>query len=343
MSETYLIVGLGNPGRKYENTRHNVGWHVLDELARRYDLRFDKTEKKAITASAIIRGRRVLLAKPQTYMNLSGEAVRGLVDFYKIDLERVIVIADDLDLPLGTLRLRERGSAGGQRGIRNVIQHLGTQDFARVRFGIGRPPGRMDAAAYVLQSFTGDEAILAREVAERAADAVESWLVDGITLTMSRYNGDVQEKAPPPQKDPQAELALCQRAHELNPNDPGPLEKMAGLLRGLQQAEEAARCHAQAAALHEAQGRPGRAISQLERAVSLRPGWVEFHRRIARLYESQGNTRKAAQRYITLAEQLEKQGNTPAALAALDEALRINPQHPKALAAYELLSRQLEG
>lgn len=194
MSSRYLIVGLGNPGKQYENTKHNIGFLGVDELARRHGLVFGKTERKAKTADGLIGERRVLLAKPQTYMNLSGEAVRSLVDFYKVELANLIVIYDDLDLPLGTLRLRMTGSAGGQKGIKSIIQHLGTQDFCRVRIGIGRPPGRMDPAAYVLHPFVGDDAITVRLMVERAANAVETWLEDGIELAMNRYNGSVDER-----------------------------------------------------------------------------------------------------------------------------------------------------
>lgn len=194
MSSRYLIVGLGNPGKQYENTKHNIGFWGVDELARRHGLVFGKTERKAKTADGLIQGRRALLAKPQTYMNLSGEAVRSLVDFYKVELPNILVIYDDLDLPLGTLRLRMTGSAGGQKGIKSIIQHLGTQDFNRVRIGIGRPPGRMDPAAYVLHPFVGDDAITARLMVDRAADAVETWLQDGIELAMNRYNGSVDER-----------------------------------------------------------------------------------------------------------------------------------------------------
>ncbi|MEZ4671927.1 MAG: aminoacyl-tRNA hydrolase [Anaerolineae bacterium] len=191
MTDWYLIVGLGNPGKEYETTRHNVGFHVVEELARRYGLSFGKTERKAQTASGLVRGKKVILAKPQTFMNLSGEAVRALVDFYKVDIPHVIIVADDLDIPLGTVRLRKSGSAGGQNGMKSVIQHLGTQDFSRLRFGIGRPPGKMQARDYVLSSFKGDDAILASQVVDRAADAVETWLVDGIELAMTRHNGDI--------------------------------------------------------------------------------------------------------------------------------------------------------
>jgi PTH1 family peptidyl-tRNA hydrolase len=194
----HLIIGLGNPGREYENTRHNVGWMVLEELARRYGLTFGKKERKAISATGVVHDKRVILAKPQTYMNLSGEAVRALVDFYKIELPRILVIHDDLDIPLGTIRLRAKGGAGGQGGMKSIIQHLGRQDFSRLRFGIGRPPGRMDPKAYVLQTFKGDDEITARIVTDRAADAVETWLTQGIELAMTRHNGDIDE----PKKEP---------------------------------------------------------------------------------------------------------------------------------------------
>jgi peptidyl-tRNA hydrolase, PTH1 family len=196
MTDRYLIVGLGNPGRKYEDTRHNIGFWVVDELARRHNLTFGKTERKAITADGLIKGKRVLLAKPQTYMNLSGEAVRALIDFYKIDPINLIVAYDDMDLSLGTLRLRKSGSAGGQNGVRNIIQHLGTQDFDRVRCGIDRPPGRMPAKNYVLHPFTGDDTITAKLLVERAADAIETWLTDGMELAMTRHNGHIDEKNP---------------------------------------------------------------------------------------------------------------------------------------------------
>jgi PTH1 family peptidyl-tRNA hydrolase len=204
MADWYLIVGLGNPGREYENSRHNVGFGVVDELARRYGLTFGKKERKAVVATGVIQGKKVILAKPQTYMNLSGEAVRALADFYKVEVERLLIVSDDLDLPLGVLRLRKEGSAGGQRGLKSIIQHMGTQAFNRLRFGIGRPPGRMDPKDYVLQTFKGDDAILAAEVTDHAADAVETWLTAGIELAMSRHNGPT-ETAARPQETPTSE------------------------------------------------------------------------------------------------------------------------------------------
>jgi len=202
MTDWYLIIGLGNPGKDYEQTRHNVGFRVVEELARRYGLSFGKTERKAQSASGLIRGKRVILTKPQTYMNLSGEAVRSLVDFYKIEPDHLIVVCDDLDIPLGTVRLRKSGSAGGQNGVKSVIQHLGTQEFSRLRFGIGRPPGKMQARDYVLGVFKGDDAILAAQVVDRAADAVETWLIEGIEIAMTRHNGSIDDPKPAPKSTP---------------------------------------------------------------------------------------------------------------------------------------------
>lgn len=197
MPEIYLIVGLGNPGAKYENTRHNVGFRVAERLARKHGLSFDKTEHHAQTASGSILGKRVLLAKPMTYMNESGNAVQPIASFYKIEPDHILVVGDDIDIPLGTLRLRKSGSSGGQNGLKHILQRLGTQEIARARFGVGRPPGRMNPADYVLAPFKGDEAILAEEITDRAAQAVEAWLTDGIEMAMTRYNGSVDEKAKP--------------------------------------------------------------------------------------------------------------------------------------------------
>src|SRR5438552_1736530 len=165
--DRYLIVGLGNPGREYEKTRHNVGFRFVDALAAAHGMTFSKKQSKALVADGTIGDHKVLLAKPQTYMNLSGEAVRGLMDFYKIPLSNLLVVSDDLDIPAGTLRIREKGGAGGQKGLKSIIEHLGTPEFARMRVGIGRPPGRMDPAAYVLQDFDKSNAILLIETLDR--------------------------------------------------------------------------------------------------------------------------------------------------------------------------------
>jgi len=196
MSERFLIVGLGNPGPEYEATRHNVGFMAADSLVSAHGLTYDHRKKsKSKIAEGSIAGRRVLIAKPQTFMNLSGGAVQGLAAFYQIPPERVLVVFDDLDLPLGTLRIRPKGGSGGHRGMTDIIQRLGTQDIARVRFGIGRPPGRMDPAAYVLRRFSADEAPAVEEALGRVARTVETWLTQGIEAAMNRYNGSAEEVA----------------------------------------------------------------------------------------------------------------------------------------------------
>ncbi|MBO9309610.1 MAG: aminoacyl-tRNA hydrolase [Chloroflexi bacterium] len=195
MTDRFLIVGLGNPGREYERTRHNIGFQIVERLAAKHALSFAKKQAKALLAEGIIAQRRVLLAKPQTYMNLSGEAVRLLVAFYNLPLTNVLIVLDDLDIPLGTLRLRPSGSAGGQRGLKSILEQLGTQQVARLRFGIGRPPEHMDAATYVLQPFTAEEQLLVAETADRAVRAVETWLEFGIELAMARYNGIARDAA----------------------------------------------------------------------------------------------------------------------------------------------------
>ncbi|RMF48704.1 MAG: aminoacyl-tRNA hydrolase [Chloroflexota bacterium] len=195
MTERFLIVGLGNPGREYERTRHNIGFRVVESLATKHGLSFSKKQAKALLAEGTIAERRVLLAKPQTYMNLSGQSVGPLVAYYNLPLTNVLIILDDLDIPLGTLRLRPSGSAGGQRGLKSILDQLGTQAVARLRFGIGRPPGRLEAAAYVLQPFSAEEQLLVAETVDRAVRAVETWLQFGIEIAMARYNGTAEDAA----------------------------------------------------------------------------------------------------------------------------------------------------
>ncbi len=189
-SERYLIIGLGNPGRGHLYNRHNIGFMAVDRLAARHAIDLTRAQNKAIVGSGRVAGRPVILAKPQTFMNLSGEAVAPLMNYYRIPLGNLLVIYDELDIPFGVIRLREKGSAGGHNGMRSIIQHLGNE-FARLRLGIGRPPGRMDAAAYVLQDFGREELPLAGEMLSAAVEAAESFIHDGIALTMSRYNGPV--------------------------------------------------------------------------------------------------------------------------------------------------------
>ena len=189
--ERYLITGLGNPGRGHLYQRHNIGFMVVDRLAARHGIDMKRVQSKAIVGSGRIAGRAVVLAKPQTFMNLSGEAVGPLVNYYKVPLTHILVVYDELDIPFGVLRLREKGGAGGHNGMRSIIQHLGNE-FARLRMGIGRPPGRMEAAAYVLQDFGRDELPLVSDMLATGVEAIESFVADGIDLTMSRFNGPVE-------------------------------------------------------------------------------------------------------------------------------------------------------
>ena len=193
MSERFLIVGLGNPGARYTHTRHNIGWQVLDELAARHGWAFRRSERRAAIASGQIGGRTVLLAKPNQFMNRSGGPTQALLRYYTIEPARLLVVCDHLDLPLGILRLRAGGGAGGQKGLRDIQERLGSQAIAQLRLGIGRPPGKMEAATYVLRRFPEGERILHQIVCERAASALECWLTEGIDVAMTRYNGSVEE------------------------------------------------------------------------------------------------------------------------------------------------------
>ena len=188
---TFLIVGLGNPGREYKDNRHNVGFMLVDRLTVRLDARMSRVQAKALVASVDYEGNKLILAKPQTYMNLSGQSIQGLARFYKIPLENVIVAHDDLDLPFGAIRIRPGGGPGGQRGVASAIERLGTKDFRRLRIGIGRPPGRMDPAAYVLQDFPKADLPLLSEVLDRAAEAALEFVVNGLNAAMNKFNGEV--------------------------------------------------------------------------------------------------------------------------------------------------------
>ena len=186
---SWLIVGLGNPGEKYENTRHNVGFQVVDELAERQNAPVQKLKFKALTNLLTISGEKVLVMKPVTYMNLSGEAVRPAADFYKIPPERILVISDDTALDPGKLRIRTKGSAGGHNGLKNIIQHLGTDQFPRVRVGVGQKPHPdYDLADWVLGKFQGEAKKVMDEAVKRAADAVECVLKEGADRAMNRFN-----------------------------------------------------------------------------------------------------------------------------------------------------------
>ncbi len=185
----FLLVGLGNPGSKYENTRHNVGFLTLDELANRHNIPIQKLKHKALTNSLTLGKRKILLMKPVTYMNLSGEAVGEAARFFKIPPEHILVISDDTDLPVGKLRVRRKGSAGGHNGLKNIIAHLGTEQFPRIKIGVGKKPHPdYDMADWVLGQFQGDDRLLIRDSIANAADAVELFFREGLDATMAKYN-----------------------------------------------------------------------------------------------------------------------------------------------------------
>ena len=186
----WLIVGLGNVGDKYEGTRHNVGFRVADELAERAGVPVQRLKYRALTGQAEIGGVRVLLMKPVTFMNLSGEAVRPAADFYKVPADHILVLSDDVSLPVGKLRIRRGGSAGGHNGLKNIIKHLGTDQFPRVKVGVGeKPHPDYDMADWVLGKFQGEDRKAIDQAVQRAADAVECLLREGPERAMSRFNG----------------------------------------------------------------------------------------------------------------------------------------------------------
>jgi len=191
--DTYLIIGLGNPGREYRDNRHNFGFNLIDWLIVRLNARGMKLQSKAIVTNAAYEDRKLIFAKPQTYMNLSGQSAQGLIHFYKLPLSNVLIAHDDLDIPFGTIRMRPAGGPGGQKGLASTIEQLGTKDIPRLRLGIGRPPGRMDPAAYVLQDFSKAEMKEMPSILDRAADAVLAFTKDGLDVAMNRFNGDTRE------------------------------------------------------------------------------------------------------------------------------------------------------
>ena len=186
---TWLLVCLGNPGDQYENTRHNVGWMVADEVANRQNAPIQRLKFKALTNILTISGEKVLVMKPVTYMNLSGEAVRPAADFYKIPPEHILVVSDDTALAVGRLRIRKSGSAGGHNGLKNIIQQLGTDQFPRLRVGVGeKPHPDYDLADWVLGHFVGEDKKAIDASVKRAADAVECILKDGLDRAMNKFN-----------------------------------------------------------------------------------------------------------------------------------------------------------
>jgi PTH1 family peptidyl-tRNA hydrolase len=187
-----LVVGLGNPGRKYDGTRHNLGFDVVRLLSERFAAQSPRVKFEAELWEIDVAGERVLLAAPQTYMNLSGRSVRQALDFYKLGPADLLVISDDLNLPTGQVRLRGSGTAGGQKGLQNIIDQLGTNQFARLRIGIDRPPGGRDATDYVLQRFSRSEQDRITPAVAKAADGVELWVKEGLNPAMNRVNAPAE-------------------------------------------------------------------------------------------------------------------------------------------------------
>lgn len=186
----YIIVGLGNFGKEYNNTRHNIGFDVIDKLAGQEKISVLEKKHRAVIGKGIVAGQKCILAKPLTFMNLSGECVRELLDYYKADETReLIVISDDVSLAVGQLRIRKKGSAGGHNGLKNIIAHLGHDSFIRIKVGVGEKPGNWDLADYVLGHFSGPERKLMDEAAERAADAIRTIIVQDADAAMNRFNG----------------------------------------------------------------------------------------------------------------------------------------------------------
>ena len=191
----FIIVGLGNPTKEYENTRHNVGFDVIDAIADKYNISVTERKNRAFCGKGIIEGQKVILAKPQTYMNLSGESVRGLVDYYKVDEEtEILIIVDDISLDVGQLRIRKKGSAGGHNGIKSIIQHLGSNVFQRIKVGVGEKPKEYDLADYVLGHFTKAEREIMEDGYKNAIEAVEMIVRGDIDAAMNAFNKKVAVK-----------------------------------------------------------------------------------------------------------------------------------------------------
>jgi len=206
MDDIFLIVGLGNPGRQYAQTRHNIGFRIADKLAETLGIRFSRQQNNAFVASGARNGSKLVLAKPQTFMNLSGQSVSGLVRFFKVPPANLLVCCDDIDLPMGTIRMRASGGSAGQRGMQSILEALGTKDVPRLRFGVGRPPGRMDAADHVLRNFDAADEEIVPIIVDKAVQAALTFVDNGMAEAMNRFN---------------ASLADSSASREPEPNDKG--------------------------------------------------------------------------------------------------------------------------
>ena len=187
----FILVGLGNPGREYRGNRHNVGFMTIDRLSEAFTIKIGKVQAKALVGSGQWEGRKIILVKPQTYMNLSGDAIGSLLRYYKVPLAQLLVAHDDLDLPVGVIRLRPGGGSAGQKGVASTINKVGTQNFPRLRIGIGRPPGQMSAADYVLQDFSKADQEIINPTIDRAVEAVKVFIRDGLEAAMNQFNASV--------------------------------------------------------------------------------------------------------------------------------------------------------
>ncbi len=188
----FLIAGLGNPGREYRESRHNIGFMVVDRIAGQLNSDFSKVQLKSLISQISYQNERIILVKPQTFMNLSGQAVIPLMNYYKIPQTKLLVIHDDLDIPFSTLRMRPFGGNGGQKGLGSIIEQLGNQNFARLRCGIGHPQGQMDVKDYVLNKFSKEEYEILPSVINRAAEAALAFVTEGLQAAMTRFNGVVE-------------------------------------------------------------------------------------------------------------------------------------------------------
>jgi PTH1 family peptidyl-tRNA hydrolase len=186
---TFVLVGLGNPGREYRDNRHNIGFMAIDFIGLALGIKLTRFQSRALVGSGMYEGNKVILAKPQTFMNLSGQPVGSLVKFHQVPLEQLIVIHDDIDLPVGMIRIRPMGGAAGQKGLASIIERLGTEDFPRMRLGVGRPPDSKMAADYVLRNFSKSDQVVIKQVLERSMEGAKVFMRLGIATAMNQFNG----------------------------------------------------------------------------------------------------------------------------------------------------------
>ncbi len=187
----FILVGLGNPGREYRDTRHNVGFMAIDRMCTTFGIKLSRLQSRALVGNGVYEGHKIVLAKPQTFMNLSGQAVSSLMRFYRIPQSQLLVFYDEIDLPVGTIRIRQEGGSAGNRGLTSIIEQLGTQEFPRLRIGVGRPPGQKEAADYVLHGFSKNDMEIISIVLDRAVDAARVFICDGLEAAMNQFNGTV--------------------------------------------------------------------------------------------------------------------------------------------------------